>query len=137
MPLETPLDFPIPENNAATEAVVLDEIAKQVSVAQERVVVIVDGCALRYGVTNEVKNFLEKTKFPVFVAPMGKSGVDESYERYGGVCASSERSRVLLTRPRADICRKAQFTCRQADHRTGCINHLYRCDLQRHKHWKF
>ena len=50
--------------------------------------VIVDGCALRYGVTGEVKDFLEKTKFPVFVAPMGKSCVDESYERYGGVRTS-------------------------------------------------
>jgi len=64
----------------------LDEIAKQASAARERIaVMLVDGCVLRYGVTSGVRNFLEKTKFPVFVAPMGKSGVDESYERYGGV----------------------------------------------------
>ncbi|KAF9650215.1 pyruvate decarboxylase [Thelephora ganbajun] len=86
-PLQIPLDFTIPENDTATEAAVLDVIVKQVSTAQDRVVVIVDGCALRYGVTGEVKDFLRKTKFPVFVAPMGKSAVDESYERFGGVYA--------------------------------------------------
>jgi len=92
-PLETPLDFTTSENYAATEAVVLGEIVRQVSAVQEQVVVIVDGCALRYGVTGEVKAFLEKTKFPVFVAPMGKSAVDESYERFGGVRLAPERSR--------------------------------------------
>ena len=132
-----PLDLTIPENDTATETVVLSEIAKQVSAAQERVAVIVDGCALRYGVISEVKDFLEKTKFPVFVAPMGKSAVDESYERYGGVRAVPEHSRFPLTLLCADIHRNAQFTCRQTDRRTGYINHLYRCDLQRHKHRKF
>ncbi|KAF9790319.1 pyruvate decarboxylase [Thelephora terrestris] len=85
VPLQTPLDFKDPENDTATEAVVLAEIEKQVSIAQERVVVIVDGCALRHGVANEVKDLLEKTKFPVFAAPMGKSSVDESYERFVGI----------------------------------------------------
>jgi thiamine pyrophosphate-dependent acetolactate synthase large subunit-like protein len=65
---------------------------KQVSAAQERVAVIVDGCALRYGVTDEVKDFLEKTMFPVFVSPMGKSAVDESYERFGGVRPACSRT---------------------------------------------
>jgi len=111
-PLETPLDFSIPENCAATETVVLDELVKQVSAAQERVAVIVDGCALRYGITSEVKDFLEKTKFPVFVAPMGKSAVDESYERFGGVGLAPDRSRVLLTRSCTDVHREAQFTGR-------------------------
>jgi len=106
-PLDTPLDLTIPENDAAVEAVVLDEIAKQVSAAQERVVVIVDGCALRSGVTSEVKDLLEKTKFPVFAAPMGKSAVDESYKRYGGVRPTLECLKVTLTRPCADIHRKA------------------------------
>ena len=135
-PLETPLDFITPENCVATEAVVLDEIAKQTSAAQERVVVIVDGCALRYGITSEVKDFLEKTKFPVFVTPMGKSAVDESYERFGGVRLAPERSRVFLTRFCTDVRRKAQFTGRQTNHRTSLVNHLHRCDLQRHKYWK-
>lgn len=63
-PLETPLDLTIPENDAAAEAIVLDEIAKWVFAAQERVAVIVDGCALRYGVTDEVKHFLQKNKVP-------------------------------------------------------------------------
>lgn len=75
----------IPENDTVAEAVVLDEITKQIYSAQERVAVILDGCALRYGITSEVKDFLEKTKFPVFAAPMGKSAVDESHERFGGV----------------------------------------------------
>lgn len=136
-PLETPLNLAIPENNTIAEAVVLDKIAEQVSAAQERVAVIVDGCALRYGIISEVKDFLEKTGFPVFVAPMGKSAVDESYERFGGVRAAPERSRVPLTRLCADLHRKTQFTCSQTDHRAGHINHLHRCDLQRHKYGGF
>lgn len=106
-PLETPLHLTISENDSATEAVVLDEIVKRVSVAQERVAVIVDGCALRYGVTSEVKDFLEKTEFPVFVAPMGKSAVDESYERYGGVGITSVSSGIPLPLTCADIHRMA------------------------------
>lgn len=136
-PLGTPLHLAIPENDATTEAVVLDEIVKQVSAAQERVAVIVDGCALRYGVTNEVKDLLEKTKFPVFVAPMGKSAVDESYERYGGVSIASVYSRAPLTLPCTDLHRMAQLAFRQTNNRTGRIDNLHRCDLQRHKHGKF
>jgi len=60
----------------------LDEITKQAPAAQELVAVIMDGCALRYGVASGVKDFLKK-RFPVFIALMGESGVDESYERYG------------------------------------------------------
>jgi pyruvate decarboxylase len=72
-------------------------------------VVIVDGCALRYGVSGEVKDFLEKTKFPAFVAPMGKSAVDESYERFGGVRPTPELPRVPLTLSCAGVHRKTQF----------------------------
>lgn len=71
-PLQTLLDFTIPQNDTATEAIVLDEIATQVSAAQERVAVIVDGCALRHGVTSEVKDFLEKNKVPSFCCPHGQ-----------------------------------------------------------------
>lgn len=102
-PLETPLDFTTPENDAAIEAVVLAEIMKHIAAAQERVSVIVDGCALRHGVTREVKDFLEKTKFPVFATPMGKSGVDESSERFGGVRSAPRRFRVPLTHFREQI----------------------------------
>lgn len=41
---------------------------------------------------------------------MDKSGVDEPYERYGGVRSSPERSGVPLTRACTDVYRKAQFT---------------------------
>ena len=129
--LRTPLHLAIPENDAATEAVVSDEIMKQVSAARERVAVIVDGCALRYGITNEMKDLLgKKTKFPVFVAPMGKSAVDESYERYGGVSIASVYLRAPLTLPCADLHRMAQFAFRQTNNQTGRIDNLHRCDLQ-------
>ena len=106
-PLEKPLDLTIPGNDTAGEAVVLDEIVERLTAAQERVVVIVDGCALRHDVSSVVKDFLEKTKFPVFVAPMGKSAVDESYERFGGVSPGLWPPRVILTHPCADIRREA------------------------------
>lgn len=59
-PLEVPLDLTIPENDTAGEAAVLDGVAKQVTAVQERVIVIVNGCALRC----EMKGFPEKTSSP-------------------------------------------------------------------------
>lgn len=41
---------------------------------------------------------------------MGKSGVDESYRRFGGVRFVLKYLVLILTRLRADIQRKTKFT---------------------------
>lgn len=94
-PLATPLSRHPPPNDAEVEKFVLDEIAKLAKVAHESdggkdgVVILVDACAIRHGVRDEVKELCEKTGFPVYSAPMGKTAIDENYERYGGVRVSS------------------------------------------------
>lgn len=92
--LKTPLDILPPENEPEIETFVLDEIVKLVegvTKGEEKgeVVVLVDACAIRHCVKEEVDELVRKTGFPVFAAPMGKTALDESYERYGGVSATS------------------------------------------------
>ena len=84
--LKTPLNLEPPENDADVEAFVLDEIVKLVEEAKNDVIILVDACAIRHGVKGEVKELYERTGFPVYAAPMGKTAVDETYSRYGGVC---------------------------------------------------
>lgn len=83
--LQTPLNLEPPENDLETEDFVLDEIVKLVEAAERDVIVLVDACAIRHGVKEELQTLLEKTHFPVYSTPMGKTAVPEDYERYGGV----------------------------------------------------
>ena len=85
--LLTPLNHQPPPNDPETEEFVLDEIMKLVESAERDVVILVDACAIRHGVKKELRELAEKTRFPVYAAPMGKTAVSESYERYGGVSA--------------------------------------------------
>lgn len=86
--LHTPLTPSNPPNDEETEQFVLDEIVKKVEQAEGDAIFLVDACAVRHHVKDEVKELVEKTGFPVYAAPMGKSAVWEGYERYGGVSIS-------------------------------------------------
>lgn len=83
--LNIPLQRVVSVNDPPTENFVVDQIEKLVREAEGDVVIIVDACVFRYDVRDEVKEFLKKTGFPVYAAPMGKTAIDEDYERYGGV----------------------------------------------------
>ncbi|KAI0688327.1 pyruvate decarboxylase [Cytidiella melzeri] len=83
--LLTPLNTEPPENDAEIESFVLNEILSLVEKAERDVVILLDACAIRHGVREEAKAFAEKTRLPVFAAPMGKSAISEQYERYGGI----------------------------------------------------
>lgn len=83
--LRTPLNLLPPANDEETEEFVLDEIMKLVDQANEDVIILVDACAIRHNVKKEVTELAHKTGFPVYAAPMGKSVIPETYERYGGV----------------------------------------------------
>lgn len=63
----------------------VDEIQKLVEAADGDVIILVDACAIRHDAVDEVTELVKKTQFPVYCAPMGKTAVDEGYERYGGV----------------------------------------------------
>lgn len=86
--LETPIDLADPANDADKEDYVVDVVLKYLHAAK-RPVVLVDACAVRSRVLDEVHALVDKTRLPVFVTPMGKSAIDETHPCYGGVYAGS------------------------------------------------
>ena len=82
--LRVPLSRELPPNDPKVEDSVLGLICDKIKEAKWDVVVLVDACAIRHHVRDELRMFLETTGFPVYAAPMGKTLVDENYERYGG-----------------------------------------------------
>ncbi|KAI0098450.1 pyruvate decarboxylase [Daldinia grandis] len=86
--LETEINLTEPANDPDREDYVVDVILKYLHAA-ERPVILVDACAIRHRVLDEVHDLIEKTKLPVFVTPMGKSGINETHPSYGGVYAGT------------------------------------------------
>ena len=84
--LRIPLARTEPHDGPEVQSYVLDLVVKLFEEAKGDAVVLVDACVVRHGVRKELNDFLKKTGFPVYAAPMGKTAVNESYERYGGVC---------------------------------------------------
>lgn len=84
--LSVPLSSARPPNDPDTERFVLNLIQERVSAAGGDVVVLVDACVTRHNCLNEVLDLLKRTGFPVYGTPMGKTAIEENYERYGGVC---------------------------------------------------
>lgn len=85
--LDTPLTPITRRADPAAEDFVLAKIQKLVEKASPEVVILVDACAIRHGVMEEVWNLVQRTGFPVYSTPMGKTAIPEDYERYGGVCS--------------------------------------------------
>lgn len=86
--LETEIDLSEPENDTDKEDYVVDVVLKYLHAAKNPVL-LVDACAIRHRVLPEVHAFIEKTKIPVYVTPMGKGAVDETHETFGGVYAGT------------------------------------------------
>ncbi|KAG6380224.1 thiamine diphosphate-binding protein [Boletus reticuloceps] len=96
--LKIPLSRILPPNNPDVEEFVLDEIIKVVREAESNVVVLVDACVSRHDVQDEVKDLLAATHFPVYSTPMGKTTIDEDYDRYGGIYIGSISEPVIKER---------------------------------------
>lgn len=86
--LDTPIDFSLPPNDPEAELEALEEVEKSIAAAKNPII-LVDACAYRHGAVEETNALAKLTKFPVFTTPMGKSVIDEDYERYGGVYVGS------------------------------------------------
>lgn len=84
--LKTPLDLEYPPNQADKEDYVVEVVLKYLHAAKNPVI-LVDGCAQRHRVLDEVHELIEKSNLPTFVAPMGKGAVNETLPTYGGVYA--------------------------------------------------
>ncbi|KAJ4474344.1 thiamine diphosphate-binding protein [Lentinula aciculospora] len=83
--LGVPLPRLLVPNDTRSESAAIEEILKLAEEAQGDVAVLVDVGAVRYNAVQEVNSFLEKTGYTVYASPMGKSVVNEQYERYGGL----------------------------------------------------
>jgi pyruvate decarboxylase len=86
--LKTPIDLSLPVNDPVKEDYVVEVVLKYL-LAAKNPVILVDACAIRHQVLEEVHDLIEKTQLPVFVTPMGKSAVNESHPSYGGVYAGT------------------------------------------------
>lgn len=86
--LNTPIDLSEPDNEPESEAYVVDVVLKYLRAAKNPIV-LVDACAIRHRVLDEVHDLIEKTNLPVFVTPMGKGAVNEEHPTYGGVYAGA------------------------------------------------
>ncbi|RFU73121.1 pyruvate decarboxylase [Trichoderma arundinaceum] len=84
--LKEPIDLSEPENEPESEAYVVDVVLKYLRAAKNPII-LVDACAIRHRVLEEVHDLIEKTNLPVFVTPMGKGAVNEEHPTYGGVYA--------------------------------------------------
>ena len=82
--LETPVDLSLKPNEPEAQEEVVENVLELVSKAKNPVI-LVDACASRHGCKKEVEQLVNATQFPVFTTPMGKSGINESHPRFGGV----------------------------------------------------
>ena len=48
-------------------------------------IILIDACAIRYGVQDLCKQLVEKTGMPFFTSPMGKSALSENHPQFGGI----------------------------------------------------
>jgi pyruvate decarboxylase len=95
--LKTPLDISYPPNETEREDYVVDVILKYLHEARNPVI-LVDACAIRHRALKETHDFIVKSGIPVFVAPMGKSAVDETLPNYGGVYAGDGSNKGVRER---------------------------------------
>lgn len=76
---ETNVDiFGSEDEKKHVEEVVIDEISKLFK-ESSKPIVIVDACAIRYGVEKETKDLIEMGNIRFFDTPMGKGAIDESH----------------------------------------------------------
>ncbi|GEQ72209.1 hypothetical protein JCM33374_g5896 [Metschnikowia sp. JCM 33374] len=86
--LEKPIDLSLKPNDTDAQDEVIETVLKLIEQASNPVI-LVDACASRHSCKPEVEQLVRKTNFPVFVTPMGKSTVNESDPRFGGVYVGS------------------------------------------------
>ncbi|KAF3909367.1 hypothetical protein AA313_de0200639 [Arthrobotrys entomopaga] len=82
--LDTPIDLSLPSNDAETEADVIESVTKTIYEANNAII-LVDACAIRHRVVDEVHELIDKSQLPAFATPMSKGAIDETNTRFGGV----------------------------------------------------
>lgn len=86
--LSNPIDLSLKKNDPDAQQEVIENVINLIKSA-ENPVILVDACASRHDCKPEVEQLVNATNFPVFTTPMGKSGINESHKRFGGVYVGS------------------------------------------------
>lgn len=86
--LDTPIDLSLKANDVDAQEEVIETVTAMIANATNPVI-LVDACASRHDCKAEVDRLVKATNFPVYTTPMGKSGVNESEKRFGGVYVGS------------------------------------------------
>lgn len=86
--LNKPIDLALPPNDPEKEDYVVDVVLKYLHAAKKPVI-LVDACAIRHKVLEEVHDLVVASGLPTYVAPMGKGAVDETHKNFGGVYAGN------------------------------------------------
>ncbi|KAJ3189760.1 Pyruvate decarboxylase 1 [Gaertneriomyces sp. JEL0708] len=79
-----PLDVTPPENPRNAEAEVVDRILDVVNKAKNPAILI-DGCAQRFHIEKEIRDFVDASGLPVYESPMGKAVLSEFHKQFRGV----------------------------------------------------
>ncbi|RPA77450.1 pyruvate decarboxylase [Ascobolus immersus RN42] len=83
-PLKKKLRTEVKDNNQEYEEEVISEILKMIYSSKDTVI-LVDACAIRHRVLEELHKLVKTTGFTTFVTPMGKGAVSENLPEFGGV----------------------------------------------------
>ncbi|KAI9352370.1 pyruvate decarboxylase PdcB [Pilaira anomala] len=83
-PTVSPLDLNPSKNVQEVQDIALKQVVKEIQEAKHPAIVI-DGCVLRHRLEKEATEFVERSGFPTFAAPMGKGAIDETLPNYRGI----------------------------------------------------
>ncbi|KDR71801.1 hypothetical protein GALMADRAFT_74711 [Galerina marginata CBS 339.88] len=123
--LKFPLSRSQTQNDPAAEEFVADRITSlfaQAVAPQADAIVLVDLGAIRHNVLKEVYDLLKRTGFPVYATPMGKTAIDETYERYGGIYWGSALSSPEVVKAFAEAKLVLSIGSFQGDFNSGNFN---------------
>lgn len=83
-----PLNLTVPKNPARTQEVALKVVLDAINNAQHPII-MVDACVQRHNLQRQAVEFIQRSGFPTYVAPMGKGIVPEEIANYRGCYAGS------------------------------------------------
>ncbi|CCC66958.1 hypothetical protein NCAS_0A04000 [Naumovozyma castellii] len=86
--LDIPLDLDMFENATEVNSEITNKILQKIYKCKHPAIVV-DACTIRHECIDEVEEFCRRTKFPVFVTPMGKGAINENTPHFGGVFMGS------------------------------------------------
>jgi pyruvate decarboxylase len=83
-----PLNLSVPKNPEQTQEVALKVVLEAINKA-EHPIIMVDACVQRHNLKKEAVDFVTRSGFPTYVAPMGKGLVPEDLPNYRGCYAGT------------------------------------------------